>query len=136
MATLTFEGVDRLMVSMATWEKSVRPRVERALKLGAGVLQEEIRAQGKSRFKEPTGELERLVKPGKVQNGSFSSSIEVWPQGMYTGVRGSPRRAATVGFVLEYGRKNMEGTRWMFSGLLESKERINSIIAEVMAFDA
>lgn len=137
MAGFRIEGLDGLILDMERQDAGLKARIDRAMEMAGGVLAEEMRAQTK-RFKHPTGELAGLTKPGRVWHNPLDVRIAVWPQGNgYVGRRGSPRRAETVGFVVEHGVKSRHqaANRWMTRGLKRSEPRVNSILEEVIGFD-
>lgn len=138
MAGIRIDGIDGLILDMERRDAGLKKRIDRAMELAGGVLAEEMRSQTK-RFKAPTGELASLTKPGKVFHNPSDARISVWPQGdSYVGRRGSPRRAETVGFVVNYGveSRGQKANPWMKRGLEKSVPRVNSIMEEVIGFDA
>lgn len=105
MATVEFDGIDQMMQDFAADIETLDERCLRAVDAGAVVLGHYLADETRS-FKEPTGELASLIgKPGEPVRKGSSWEQYVYPLGNYTGSRGKPRRAATIAYVLEYGRE-------------------------------
>lgn len=147
MAKLTVDGIDGILINVMRIDSTLRGRIDRALELSGAVVQEAMRQEGKRTFKEPTGELEEAVKPGRVRHFPEASEIGVWPQGPYTGRRGKTRRAETVGFVIEYGvppyrmkagrfkgatRGRQAANPWMTRSFKKSEQKVRELIEEVI----
>lgn len=136
MATLRVTGLNGIVIEMERRDDTLRARIDRALTAAAAQMQELLRAEGAASFKRPTGELERLIEPGPIWHNPTSSAIAVWAQGNYTGRRGKARRAETVAFVIEHGRKSrgsMAANPWHARAARKGTKRINAIIAEEMS---
>ena len=132
MASLEFWGYNEQLAAFDEMDAGLQQRIRRALELSAGVLADQLKAEGANTFKEPTGELEGKVKPGPMTLDRLSSFIEVWAQGSYTGVRGRPRRAETVAFVLEYGREDMPANPWNARAVDKSEMPIRRFMQEII----
>ena len=105
MARYEFDGIDKLMAQTETDANTVIQRIERGLFRSGEILVKALREETKERFIAPTGELASKVKADRtIKRMGSQRSIEVYARGTYRGKRGSPRRAATVAFVQEYGR--------------------------------
>lgn len=130
MARLEIRGLGAIQVSFERMADGLDARVRGAMDRAAQALAERIRETGAKKFrgKKPATPLESLVKPGQPLVTADLYLMEVWPQGSYTGTRGSARRAATVGFVLEYGRSNMQGRAWFAQGTRRATAEVNSIL--------
>lgn len=134
MAKLTVTGMDGLIVALAKEDEGIRRRINSAMNMAAGALEESISDTGAKKFsgKKPGTPLESLVKRGPIINTGDSFLVQVWPQGSYTGIRGKPRRAETVAFVQEYGRSDMPAKPWIKPGTRKAKKKVNSILAEIV----
>ena len=136
MATLRVTGLNGIIVEMEQRDSTLRARIDRALTAAAAQIQELLRAEGAASFKNPTGELERLIEPGPIWHNPTTSAVAVWAQGSYTGRRGKARRAETVAFVIEHGRKgrgSVAANPWHARAARKGTGRINAIIAEEMS---
>lgn len=134
MARYEFDGIDQLMAQLDTDANSVMERAERGLYRGGEILADALREEAAATFKEPTGELAGKVKADRTIKRTVSSrSIEVYARGTYKGKRGSARRAATVAFVLEYGRRNdMSANPWNRRANEKTGDAIGEAIHEEM----
>lgn len=134
MARYEFDGIDQLMAQLDADANSVMERVERGLLRGGEILTNALREEAAATFKEPTGELAGKVKADRTIKRTVSSrSIEVYARGTYKGKRGSARRAATVAFVLEYGRRNdMSANPWNRRANEKTGDAIGDAIHEEM----
>lgn len=134
MARYEFDGIDQLMAQLDTDANSVMERAERGLLRGGEILTNALREEAAATFKEPTGELAGKVKADRTIKRTVSSrSIEVYARGTYKGKRGSARRAATVAFVLEYGRRNdMSANPWNRRANEKTGDAIGDAIHEEM----
>jgi hypothetical protein len=133
MAKITVDGLNGLFIQMTKVDTTLESRIRTVMEMAAEVTAESVRDEGAKRFKgkKPGQPLENMVKPGPTFFTGDAAMIEVWPQGTYTGTRGKPRRAETVGFVLEYGRTNMGARRWFKTGTRKATKKVNSIIMEL-----
>lgn len=131
MATLRFWGYNEQLTAFESLEEGMQQRIRRALELSAGVSEAQLKEEARQSFKHPTGELAGKVKPGPMTLGRVSSFIEVWAQGQYRGRRGRSRRAATVAFVLEYGRNDMAANPWNARASEKSEAPIQRLMEEV-----
>lgn len=134
MARYEFDGIDQLMAQLDADANSVMERAERGLLRGGEILTNALREEAAATFKEPTGELAGKVKADRTIKRTVSSrSIEVYARGTYKGKRGSARRAATVAFVLEYGRRNdMSANPWNRRANEKTGDAIGEAIHEEM----
>ena len=134
MARYEFDGIDQLMAQLDADANSVMERAERGLLRGGEILTNALREEAAATFKEPTGELAGKVKADRTIKRTVSSrSIEVYARGTYKGKRGSARRAATVAFVLEYGRRNdMSANPWNRRANEKTGDAIGDAIHEEM----
>lgn len=131
MAKLTVDGLDGIMVDMIRQDATLRTRIDNAMTLGADILQKQMQEETK-RFIAPTGELARLTRPGMIFHFPDAVKISVWPQGMYTGRRGDPRRAAEVGFVMENGVKPYFMTKGKYANTTRSSQKANPWMSRAM----
>ena len=133
MAKITVDGLNGLTIQELKGDASLEGRIRKVMEMAAEVTAESVRDEGAKKFKgkKPGLPLEDMVKPGPMLFTGDAAMIEVWPQGTYTGTRGKPRRAETVGFVLEYGRTDMAARRWFKSGTRKATKKVNSIIMEL-----
>ena len=86
------------------------------------------------RLREAGFSLPVLVLGGTPE--SAAAEAVVYPGGNYVGIRGSPRRAATVAFVLENGRAGMPANPWNRRASAKSRKRVNEIVKEALQDDA
>lgn len=133
MAKITVDGLNGLLIQMTKADATLETRICKVMEMAAEVTAESVTAEGQKKFKgkKPGVPLEDMVKPGPTLFTDDAVLIEVWPQGTYTGIRGKPRRAETVGFVLEYGRTDMAARRWFKPGTRKATKKVNSIIMEL-----
>ena len=123
------------MAQMETDAQGVMARMERGLQAGAQVLADALKNEAASSFKAPTGELAGKVSADRSVKyvGASSRSIEVYARGTYKGRRGRPRRAATVSFVLEYGRgSDMAPNPWNRRASDASSDAVGEAISREM----
>lgn len=134
MARYEFDGIDQLMAQLDADANSVMERAERGLLRGGEILTNALREEAAATFKEPTGELAGKVKADRtIKRAGSTRSIEVYARGTYKGKRGSARRAATVAFVLEYGRRNdMSANPWNRHANEKTGDAIGEAIHEEM----
>lgn len=134
MARYEFDGIDQLMAQLDADANSVMERAERGLLRGGEILTNALREEAAATFKEPTGELAGKVKADRtIKRAGSTRSIEVYARGTYKGKRGSARRAATVAFVLEYGRRNdMSANPWNRRANEKTGDAIGEAIHEEM----
>lgn len=135
MARYEFDGIDQLMAQLDADANTVMERIERGLYRGGDILAKAQREEAAATFKEPTGELAGKVKADRTikRAGPDGRSIEVYARGTYKGKRGSARRAATVAFVLEYGRRNdMSANPWNRRANEKTGDAIGDAIHEEM----
>jgi len=134
MARFVYEGYDDVIQQADRAGEEMHARVERALRMSADVLVEELKRQERDTFKGPTGEMGRILEESpELTVSSDYSQVIVYPKGDYTGIRGRPRRAATIAFVLEAGRPgHLEPNPWNARAARAAKKRINSIIEETL----
>jgi hypothetical protein len=134
MARFVYEGYDEVIRQADRAGEEMHGRVERALKLSADILIEELKRQERDTFKAPTGEMGRILeKTPELTVSSDYSQVIVYPKGDYTGIRGKPRRAATIAFVLESGRPgHLEPNPWNARADRAAKKRINGIIEQTL----
>ena len=134
MARFMIDGMDDVMSVYTRKGQRSRTIVEDALKKSANTLKERLQREVKSSLKAPSGELGRTIGWDKIWHMNSASGVYVYPQGNYTGVRGTKvRRAAEVGFVIEHGRggvRPMEPNPWNARGARKERKRINTIITE------
>ena len=105
MATVEFDGIDQMMQDFDADIETLDARCLRAVDAGADVLSRYLADETRS-FKDPTGEMAGLIgKPGEPVRKGSSWEQYVYPQGNYMGSRGKARRAASIAYVLEYGRE-------------------------------
>lgn len=134
MARFVYDGYDQVIQQADRAGEEMHARVERALRMSADVLVEELKRQERDTFKAPTGEMGRILEESpELTVSSDYSQVIVYPKGDYTGTRGRPRRAATIAFVLEAGRPgHLEPNPWNARAARAAKKRINSIIEETL----
>lgn len=134
MARFVYEGYDQVIGQADRAGEEMHARVERALRMSADILVQELQREEKDTFKAPTGEMGRIIEESpEITVASDYSQVIVYPKGDYTGIRGRPRRAATIAFVLEAGRPgHLEPNPWNARAARAAKKRINSIIEETL----
>jgi len=135
--TKAFEGIEHMLRTQGELaEKTAEPM----LKAGAEVL---IAAQ-KDQISRTTktdrsiGNLKDSIGMGKARKSKNGTGIHlhVFPQGDQP--HGHPKKGkrgmvsnAQVGFVLNYGRSNMPGTRWMEKANNKSADAVNEAMTKV-----
>ena len=134
MARFVYEGYDQVIRQADQDGERLQERVERALRLSADVLVEELKRQERDTFKAPSGEMGRILDASpELTVSSDYSQVIVYPNGDYTGIRGRPRRAATIAFVLEAGRPgHLQANPWNARADRAARKRINSIIEQTL----
>jgi len=134
MARFVYDGYDEVIGQADRAGEELHGRVERALKLSADILIEELKRQERDTFKAPTGEMGRILEETpELTVSSDYSQVVVYPKGNYTGIRGRPRRAATIAYVLESGRPgHLEPNPWNARADRAAKKRINGIIEQTL----
>jgi len=134
MARFVYEGYDEVIRQTGEGGEQLKERIERALRLSADVLIEELKRQERDTFKAPTGEMGRILEQSpELTVSSGLSQVIVYPNGDYTGIRGRPRRAATIAFVLESGRPgHLAANPWNARADRAAKKRINSIVEQTL----
>lgn len=137
MARFSYEGYDEIIRQTERAGGELHKRIERALKLSAELLVEALKAEEKNSFKAPSGEMgEILTRSPEITISSDYSMAEVYPRGDYVGIRGRPRRAATIAFVLENGKPgHLEANPWNARASKNARKRINSIVNESLRGD-
>ena len=135
MAKLEVRGLGAIRVDFEQMADGLSQRVRTAMDSAAQALARSVQDAGARAFrgKKPDEPLESLVAPGQMQVRSRDGAlIEVWPQGDYTGIRGKPRPAVKVGFVMEYGHSGMRATRWFSRGTKQAERRVQDILDEII----
>ena len=134
MARFVYEGYDQVIQQADRAGEEMHGRIERALRLSAEAMVEALQEEERNTFKAPTGEMGRILAETPVYTVSSSlAQAVVYPGGDYTGIRGRPRRAATIAFVLESGRPgHLAANPWNARASRKAKRRINSIVEETL----
>ena len=134
MARFVDEGYDAVIQQADRAGEEMHARVERALRMSADILVEELKRQERDTFKAPTGEMGRILEESpELTVSSDYSQVVVYPKGDYTGIRGKPRRAATIAFVLEAGRPgHLAANPWNARADRAAKKRINTIVEQTL----
>ena len=92
MARFVYEGYDQVIGQADRAGEEMHARVERALRMSADILVEELQRQERDTFKAPTGEMGRILEETpELTVSSDYSQVVVYPKGDYTGIRGKPR---------------------------------------------
>lgn len=137
MARFVYEGYDEVINRNTSRGRELAGRIDKALHLAAGCVIEALQREEAGTFKAPTGEMGRiLAETPEYAHGSAAAEAVVYPGGNYVGIRGSPRRAATVAFVLENGRAGMPANPWNRRASAKSRKRVNEIVKEALQDDA
>lgn len=124
MARITMDGIDEAIRALELTAEQIAERAPMAVMAGAKVLQKTMSANAPNR----TGQLAKsiYIKTGyNVEDGCYA---EVYPKGN----RRDGERNGTVGFVLEYGRKNMQARKWMKHSLDASEGTIAQVMLDVL----
>ena len=134
MARFVYEGYDAVIQQADRAGEEMHARVERALRMSADILVEELQRQERDTFKAPTGEMGRILEETpELTVSSDYSQVVVYPKGDYTGTRGKPRRAATIAFVLESGRPgHLDPNPWNARADRAAKKRGNTIVEQTL----
>lgn len=134
MAKLEVRGLGAIRVDFEHMADGLSQRVRTAMDSAAQALARSVQDAGARAFrgKKPDEPLESLVAPGPPLITRDFWTIEVWPHGDYTGIRGKPRPAVKVGFVMEYGHSGMRATRWFSRGTKQAERRVQDILDEII----
>ena len=134
MARFLYDGYDDVIRETERAGEEMRGRIERALKMSADVLVEALKTEERETFKAPTGEMGRILAetPVTTVSSNYSQTV-VYPGGDYVGIRGKPRRAATIAFVLEAGiSERLDANPWNARADKKARKRINTIIEDTL----
>lgn len=110
MAKIEMTGLEEIEKKLLRREQAAVRAVPKMVEAGAKVVAEAQQAEARKVFKgkRSTGDLANSIKSDGVKGGATEKYAEVYPHG--TNRRG--QRNATVGFVQEYGRRNMPARPW------------------------
>jgi hypothetical protein len=110
MARFEDSGLDAVEKQILALGDKAKPAISAMLFAGSLIIKEKQQSEIRSMFKSDrtTGALADSIKTSKEQERNGKHWIEIYPQGKNR--RGE--RFATIGFVLEHGRKNMKSRPW------------------------
>ncbi len=120
MARFSTEGLDELLKELQLEAERIERNGPAALEAAADVAVSAMDKTVPRRY----GDLARSIKPSPIKKGLGGSlMLDVYPQGMKKQI-GKNQRFETIGFVLEYGRSNMDPKPWMDPAVENSGEPI------------
>jgi hypothetical protein len=135
MATLKVEGFEEAEKMLLRKEAAAVEAVPEMLAAGAEIL---VKAQRESinRMARGQGTLAASIGATPIRSSGAGSYIDVYPQGDQP--HGTPRRGkkgsvsnAQVGFLLEYGSRQLPARPWMTAANEESAEAANEAMRKV-----
>ena len=138
MAQYKYEGYDEVIRQADSAGAEMHRRMERAAHLAAEELIRALKDEERNTFKAPTGEMGRILEetPVYTVSSDYTEAV-VYPGGDYTGIRGRPRRAATIAFVLENGRpEHVDPNPWNARAARKARKRIDGIIEQTLRGDS
>ena len=105
MATVRYDGFDKLTQEVQRDIKALGQRMTDAVIAGSEVMIEALRKEAAESFKNPTGELSESidVAPPGVQRDTTLTYAEVYPQGYHSTTGYKAYRNAAIGYILNYG---------------------------------
>ena len=140
MASFNVVGLEEVEKMFTRSGEAAERAVEPMLKAGAEVVAEaqraEIRRMRLSRRSTGTLAASIAISRVKISTQDLEKFIHVYPQGDHP--HGHPRKgkrglvsSAQVGFVLEYGRSNMKGRRWMSKANRKARNEVTEAKSKV-----
>lgn len=120
MARFSVEGMDELLSALQLEAERIERNGPAALEAAAEMAVDAMNKTVPRRH----GDLAKSIKAGSVKKGAGGDlSVEIYPQGMKK-QPGKSQRFETIGFVLEYGRSNMDAQPWMDPAVEQAGEAI------------
>lgn len=127
MATFDTKGFDELIKQFGLEEERVKRQAPKAVMAAGKVVFDET--QRTAPRQEGGGELAASIRlEGPFHNLLNGYYCDVYPDG----TRKSGERNATVGFVLEYGRSDMEPRPWMRTALERVQDEAQNAMADIL----
>lgn len=120
MAKIEFSGIDAMQMALNNAADGLNDLTDTILEQGGSMIKTEVEQSIYRYGHIRTGELLRSIKIKKKKTKGGANYIYVTPTGTDTG----GVRNATKGFVLNYGRSNMPGTRYWDAANAKAEERI------------
>lgn len=127
MARFNMVGLKRIEREIARRASLLDEAAPEMLKAGTDVLVEYQRGSIIEKGLIDTGAMLDSVKAGSVKYGNNGYYQEVWPQGRDE----KGERNAKKGFVLEYGRSDMNATHWMSEANDAAEEEVIDAMRKV-----
>ena len=132
---MDISGLDEPALRYMRDPKKITPTIDKMLKAGAAVMQEELRQEIKQTFtKRPTGDLAKSIRPGRIKHTSTTATIEIKP----VGNNKHKQSRARIGTVLNYGRRAyksgrgaIEATHWVEKVHARAEDKIRETMMEV-----
>lgn len=121
MARINNVKLNEIIKDFDLISKNTRDKAKQMLEEGAAIL---VRAT-KQETPVDTRALQSAVKAGHLVINNQTSEIEVWPQGKRKDKRHKkPERNEIIGFVTQYGRKNLKPRPFMTDAFAKSTNSI------------
>ena len=129
MARFSVEGMEDMLAELKLEAERIERNGPSALEAAADAA---VAAMNKT-VPRRHGDLAKSIKPTPIKKGMGGDlSVEIYPQGMKKQA-GKSQRFETIGFVLEYGRSNMDAQPWMDPAIEQAGEAIlDSLETELM----
>jgi HK97 gp10 family phage protein len=129
MAKFNVVGLDDLQDALLKQDKIAMEAVPEMLKAGGEVLKKAQQNEITTTFKSnrSTGDLAKSIVVSKIKEKDGGKSVEIYPDGKDRhGVRN-----ATKGFVLQYGRKNMQARPWLTAANTKAADDVTAEMRRV-----
>lgn len=137
MAEFQVEGIEEVTAMFEKMPRVVSEIIPDMLKAGADVLVEAQREEAKAMGLDKTGGFVKSIKPTTVKEKDGAKYVEVFPQGKAK--HGNERkgdksnvRYATIGFIAEYGRSDIQARPYMTVANEKAADRVVSTQKEVL----
>ena len=125
MARIYTIGTEDIAKAILNESKRAANAIPKMLNAGADELIKEEKRAIKNMFtsksSRSTGDLEKSIGKGKIQERNGKKEIDVYPQGKNR--RG--QRTAEYGSILQYGRKNMTAKKWYSQARQKGDTKVN-----------
>lgn len=137
MAKIEIMGLEEIATLFDEIPEVVEQAVPKMLEKGAEVLIKAQKEEAQAMGLNDTGDFVKSIKATKVKRDGRESYIEVYPQGKAK--HGNERkgdksnvRYATIGFIAEYGRSNMQARPYMTVANEKAADKVVSTQKEVL----
>lgn len=125
MATFRIDGIDDLIHQLQLEEERAKRLAPRAVMAGGRVAADAMSASAPFRTGQLSGSIRVDGPRHTVEDGYY---CEVYPDGR----RRDGESNSRVGFVLEYGRSNMEARPWMRPALERAEKDIQQAMVDIL----